>query len=195
MGPRSGGPSHHPDGPGPYDAIVPVYVVADDPGKLTFKVAADTAALGDPRLMLGGSEPLLKASATGAVKRRLHQRRFRELVVTAYGERCAVCRLHRAELLDAAHILEDRDERGKPEVPNGLSLCKIHHGTYDANMMGVAPDYRIHIRADVLEDVDGPMLRHGLQEIHGGVIEVPVRVELRPRREYLEARYAAFRAA
>jgi putative restriction endonuclease len=108
--------------------------------------------------MRGGAEAPLKAYATAAVKVRLHQHRFRELVVAAYGERCTVCRLHHAELLDAAHILEDRDVRGRPEVPNGLALCNIHHGAYDASIMGVAPDRRIHIRADILKEIDGPML-------------------------------------
>lgn len=31
-------------------------------------------------------------------------------------------------------------------------------------IMGMAPNRRIHIRRDILEEVDGPMLRHGLQE-------------------------------
>jgi len=182
-------------GPGRYEAIFPVYVVAAEPSRLTFKVAADATGVSDPWLMTGGSEPPLKAYATVAVKRRLHQPRFRELVVSAYRESCAVCRLHHPELLDAAHILEDRDERGKPEVANGLALCKIHHGAYDANIMGIDPDRRIHIREDVLDEIDGPMLRHGLQEMHGALIRVPGSADLKPRREYLEERFERFRAA
>lgn len=182
-------------GPSLYEAIAPVYVVGDDPTKLTFKIAADATSVGDPRLMAGGAEAPLKAYATTTVKYRLHQRQFRQLVVAAYGESCAVCRLHHAELLDAAHILEDRDERGKPEVPNGLALCGVHHGAYDANIMGIAPDQRIHIRKDILAEVDGPMLRHGLQEMHGSLISVPRRMELQPRVEYLEERFEHFRAA
>lgn len=182
-------------GPGLYEAIAPVYVVDDRPEKLTFNIAADATSLGNPSLMHGGGEAPLKAYATAVVKRRLHQHRFRELVVAAYRERCAVCRLAHVELLDAAHILEDRDERGKPEVPNGLALCGIHHGAYDANIMGIAPDSSIHIRADILDEVDGPMLLHGLQEMHGSRIHVPASTALQPRREYLEERFARFKAA
>ena len=182
-------------GPGLYDAVAPVYVVGDEPAKLTFKIAADATSVGDPRLMTGGGEAPLKAYATAAVKRRLHQHRFRELVVAAYGERCTVCRLRHPELLDAAHILEDRDERGKPEVPNGLSLCKIHHCAYDTVILGVDPDYRVHIRPSVLEETDGPMLLHGLQEMHGGLIQAPRRQEHLPNRDYLAERFAQFRAA
>jgi putative restriction endonuclease len=181
--------------PGLYDAIWPVYVVADDPANLTFQLAADAVGLGEPTLVTGGGEELTKRYATVAVKRRLHQHRFRELVVAAYKQSCTVCRLRHSVLLDAAHILEDRDQRGLPEVPNGLSICKIHHSAYDANILGIDPDYRVHIRHDVLKEVDGPMLLHGLQEMHGTMIHAPVRDGLKPRREFLAERFERFRAA
>lgn len=180
---------------GKYEAVFPVYIVDDDPNALTFKIAADASSIGDPRLMTGGAQAPLKAYATAVVKRRLHQHRFRELVVAAYGESCTVCSLRHPELLDAAHILDDKDVRGLPEVPNGLALCKIHHGAYDTNIMGIDSDLRIHIRQAVLEENDGPMLRHGLQEMHDTLIHVPTRDVLKPRREYLEERFARFRAA
>jgi putative restriction endonuclease len=84
--------------------------------------------------------------------------------------------------LDAAHILPDRDERGRPEIPNGLALRKIHHGAFDAALLGVAPDYRIRVRADVLAEIDGPM-------------DVPRAERLRPNRDYLAERFEKFRAA
>jgi putative restriction endonuclease len=138
---------------------------------------------------------IARAYATVAAKVRLHQRKFRELVVDAYADRCSVCSLHHPELLDAAHILPDRDERGKPEVPNGLALCKIHHGAFDSLILGISPDLRIAIRGDVLREKDGPMLRHGLQEMDGKRITVPKREVWRPRRDYLAERFAQFSAA
>jgi len=182
-------------GPGVYEAIAPVYVVGDDPARLTFKIEADASGLGDNTLMHGGAEAPLKAYATSIVKRRLHQHRFRELVVSAYSEKCSVCQIRHSILLDAAHILPDHDKRGLPEVPNGLALCKIHHSAYDANIMGIDPDRRIHIREDILDEADGPMLRHGLQEMNGLSIHVPDRAELKPNREYLGERFERFRAA
>jgi putative restriction endonuclease len=182
-------------GPGRYEAVSPVYVIGDEPSRLTFRIAADATGVGDPRLMQGGAEPPLKAYATAVVKRRLHQHRFRELVVAAYQESCTVCHLRHPELLDAAHILEDRDERGMPEVPNGLALCRIHHGAFDTNILGISPDLRIHIREDILAEVDGPMLKHGLQDMNGLLIQTPRAEVLRPKREYLEERFGRFRAA
>ena len=47
-------------------------------------------------------------------------------------------------------------------------------------ILGVRPDYIIRVRADVLEEVDGPMLRHGLQGLEGQRIVVPSRRVDRP---------------
>ena len=180
--------------PGLYEPIYPCYVVGDDPARLEFRLEADVlTAFPEER------EPVELEARRGyetyAAKRRLHQHRFRELVVGAYRERCSVCRLHHVELLDAAHILPDRDERGRPEIPNGLALCKIHHGAFDTNILGVSPDYRIAIRADVLEEIDGPMLQHGLKDMHGQIIVVPRAERLWPNPDYLAERFERFRAA
>ena len=76
--------------------------------------------------------------------------------------------LHHGSLLDAAHIVPDTEPAGIPTTPNGLALCKIHHAAYDQNMLGVSPDYKVSINREVLAEVDGPMLKHGLQEMRDG---------------------------
>jgi putative restriction endonuclease len=183
--------------PNLYDPIFPCYVVEDHPEELGFHIVADAA---NARIGPDVSSEYLNAAArreyaTTAAKVRLHQRRFRQLVLSAYRVRCAVCRLGHPELLDAAHILEDRDQRGRPEVPNGLSLCKIHHAAYDADILGVAPDYLVHVRRDVLEEHNGPMLQWGLQKMEGERIVLPRAASKRPYPGYLEERYARFQAA
>lgn len=178
--------------PGLYEAFYPTYVDADDPANLTFHLAVDTATVGSPTLFSGGSSEPLKAYATVTAKRRLHQRRFRELVLKVYGCRCTVCKFRKTPLLDAAHILEDRDERGLPVITNGLSLCRIHHGAYDLGILGISPDYRVRIREDVLREKDGPMLLHGLQEMDGVAIALPRSPANRPDREFLAERYRRF---
>ena len=179
-----------------YDAIFPSYVVGDRPEDLAFEIEADVEHVRIDVATAGAPEDAARRQyGTATVKTRLHQRRFRELVVAAYSKRCAVCHLGHVELLDAAHIVPDRDERGRPEVPNGLSMCKIHHGAYDAEILGVDADYRVHIRHDVLEERDGPMLLHGLQELHHVLIGLPRVVANRPNRDYLAERFARFRAA
>lgn len=95
-------------------------------------------------------------------------------------------------LLDAAHIVEDAEERGEPRVTNGLSLCTIHHRAYDQDLVGVAPDHRVHVARRLLDDDDGPMLDL-LKGFHGAAIDVPGPTRLRPDRERLEIRFARFR--
>jgi len=119
---------------------------------------------------------------------------FRARVLAAYESRCALCQLRHVELLDAAHIVPDGQPNGDPVVPNGLALCKIHHAAYDRNILGVRPDLVIEIRHDVLDEIDGPMLRHGLQEMNGLLLTVPSARRSQPDRLRLEQRYAQFRA-
>jgi putative restriction endonuclease len=180
---------------GIYEPVFPCYVAGDEPGLLTFFLMADAEGFIAPAAADPAASFPRKAYITREVKQRLHQRRFRSLVITAYRSQCAICRLRHAELLDAAHILPDRDERGNPEVPNGLSLCRIHHGAYDVGILGVDDGFRVHLRGDVLEEHDGPMLRHGLQELHGSTIALPRRPPDRPNPDYLAERFARFRAA
>jgi putative restriction endonuclease len=126
------------------------------------------------------------------VQRRTGQARFRESVLDAYASRCTLCRLRHRELLDAAHIVSYA-EGGTHLVTNGMSMCTIHHRAYDLDILGVRPDGVAEVRADVLEEVDGPMLRHGLQEVHGVRIHLPRSAALRPSAEGLERRYERFR--
>ena len=124
--------------------------------------------------------------------RRVHQPAFRAMVLRAYDTQCTVCHFKHAELLDAAHILGDKHERGEASVTNGMAMCKIHHAAYDRNFLGVTPDYEIRINSALLEEKDGPMLRYGLQEMHGQPLILPKRVTERPDRERLAERFAEF---
>jgi putative restriction endonuclease len=82
-----------------------------------------------------------------------------------------------------------------PEVPNGLALCRLHHGAFDTNLMGVRPDGVIEIAPRLLKERDGPTLEYGLKGFDGKLLHAPEDPGLRPRPEYLEERYEAFRRA
>ncbi len=100
--------------------------------------------------------------------------------------------LRHSDLLDAAHIQEDSGG-GRPIVTNGLALCKMHHAAYDRRILGITPDYEVRVNEEVLQEVDGPMLRHGIQEFHGQTLMVlPTRRVERPDRSLLDERYQAF---
>jgi putative restriction endonuclease len=181
--------------PGRYQAEWPAYVAYDDPGSLTFTVLVDTRVSfqgqGDHVAEDGREET--RRYITAAVQKRLHQRTFRQRVIAAYREHCAICRLRHQELLEAAHILPDGHPRGVPSIPNGIALCKLHHAAFDAHIIGVTPDYQIEVRSDVLVEEDGPMLLHGLQGFHGATLRTPRSEVLKPSRDFLAERYELFR--
>lgn len=177
--------------PGRYLAVWPVFVVNDSPADLAFQVSFDPGDhINVPELV--ADEDVRRAYALRLVKQRLHQVGFRERVLTAYERTCAVCRLRHDELLDAAHIIPDGRPRGDPVIPNGLSLCKLHHSAFDANIIGIRPDLTVAVRADVLSESDGPMLLHGLQQAHNRRISTPRSPQLQPGRDRLEERYEEF---
>jgi putative restriction endonuclease len=123
----------------------------------------------------------------------VHQPVFRARVMVAYARTCAICRLKHPELLDAAHIVGDSEVDGLASVNNGLALCKIHHAACDQNLVGISGDYRVHINGDLLLEVDGPMLKHGLQEMHGISLSLPDRAADLPSPERLDTRFETFR--
>jgi putative restriction endonuclease len=102
------------------------------------------------------------------VRQRLNQRGFRQGVLRAYPA---------------------------PVVPNGLALCKLHHAALDSYIIGVTPDLEVKLRLDVLEEIDGPMLLHGLQGFQGRRIHVPRPDHLKPNRDFPAERYDLFRRA
>ncbi len=180
--------------PGIFNAIFPVYLTAEEPEADQFVLA-----LTEGQRTVKPSSPVeetFRRYLIAETKRRLHQPVFASQVMLAYETRCAVCSLNHRELLDAAHIIPDNDPRGLPIVPNGLALCKIHHAAYDQNILGIRPDYVVEIHARLLDELDGPMLLHGLQEHHGKeLMRLPRRRADHPDPNRLMDRYAQFRAA
>lgn len=185
---------------GRYVAVWPVFIVEDFPQNLSFKVTSDDLNIVKNSLEHNdivretGSEAI-REYITRGVKYRLHQSGFRERVLHAYREQCSFCKLKHLELLDAAHIIPDSEPEGKPIVQNGIALCKLHHAAFDSNILGVRPDFIVEVRKDVLDEHDGPMLQHGLQELNNRKIILPSQDNLRPDKILLEKRYEEFRTA
>jgi len=108
--------------PGKYLAVWPVFIVGDMPERLTFRIAVDDMTyIGKMKTAVHGAGMIHDSDAearrayiTYGVRRRLHQRGFRERVLSAYKEQCALCRLRHRELLDAAHIIPDSEPGGSP---------------------------------------------------------------------------------
>ena len=178
--------------PGRYQAMAPTFIAGWDARGLKAQIAfgvADAATVQPP------ANAVERRYALRVVKQRLHQASFREAVVTAYNGRCALSGLPEPMLLDAAHIIPDGDERwGQPMVPNGIPLSKIHHAAFDAYLIGIDPDYRIHVSDRLMSQNDGPMLE-GLKLLHHNAFRLPSREQDRPDRDRLAMRFERFRGA
>ena len=178
--------------PGLYQAIIPTYISGWDANALKAQIVFGIQDQADYVAPESVSE---RRYALQTVKQRLHQASFREAVISAYNGRCALSGLPEQRLLDAAHIISDKDERlGQPVVPNGLPLSKIHHAAFDAHLIGIDPDYRLHVSERLLDLHDGPMLE-ALKQLDGGVLHLPKREKDYPDRDRLSLRYEQFKVA
>lgn len=185
--------------PGQYEAIWPVFIIADDPANLTFTVAVDNINIikeHDKDAKIHDyiyDEKDRRAYMTAEVRVRLHQHNFRLHVLDAYRNQCACCKLRHDELLDAAHIIPDPEPEGLPIVSNGIAMCKLHHAAFDNYIIGISPDYIIHVNDEILEEEDGPMLNYGLQRMDGNRLILPQETQQYPNPEKLGKRYELFK--
>lgn len=178
--------------PGNYEAFMPAFITGWDAISLKANVAFGA------QLQTGlyfAEDAAERRYALREVKQRLHQASFREAVIEAYRGRCALSGLPEPLLLDAAHIVADQDEHyGHPIVPNGIPLSKTHHAAFDAHLIGIDPDCRIHVSERLLQRRDGPMLE-ALKGLDGNRLHLPRRLRDQPDRERLAIRYDLFKAA
>jgi len=178
--------------PALYQAMIPAFVADWDRKRLRAEIvfgAPDEFAIAPPQT---ASE---RRYALRTVKQRLHQASFREAVMAAYRGRCAVSGLPEKRLLDAAHIISDKaEEYGQPVVPNGLPLSKIHHAAFDAHLIGIDPDYRLHVSERLLAQHDGRMLE-ALKQLDRQRLRLPPRSKDYPDKDRLAIRFDEFRTA
>lgn len=174
--------------PGIYKALIPSFVIGWDPSGLKARIAFNAEE--------EASVPETSAErryALRQVKQRLHQATFRQAVITAYQGRCAVSGLRESVLLDAAHIMADKHEKlGQPVIPNGIPLAKTHHAAFDAHLIGIDPNFKIHVSKRILEQKDGPTLE-ALKRLHANRMYLPTRGKDAPDRDRLAVRFDQFR--
>jgi putative restriction endonuclease len=172
-----------------YKPVYPAYIIGEEQQLHRFIVGFEVPRQEiDPIAQI----EIERSYAKREVEVRIHQPVFRQLVLSAYEMSCGICSLKHPELLDAAHVLPDKHPLGKAIVSNGIALCKIHHTAYDRNFIGITPDYKVKVRKDLMLEQDGPMLKHGIQEMNESQLFVPRSKHERPLRENLEIRFAEF---
>jgi putative restriction endonuclease len=179
---------------GKYLPVWPVYIVGDNKKELTFEVSIEQMNSSELLGRLPDLDALERKYTVVTTRHRLHQQRFRERILHAYREQCAMCKLRHSELLEAVHIIPDSEKGGDPEISNGIAMCKLHHTAFDRFLIGIRPDYIIEIRKDILNEKDGPVLQHGIIGLNNKKIEMPSRRHDYPDPNRLENRYKKFQA-
>ncbi len=151
--------------PAEYAIFAPVYVVGWDDERRRFLVdlseqrpgeivspARTTRQLRLPAIRTPDSpseiRELTRRYVVSNVQRRLYEARFRNAVLDAYDDHCAVCELHVRPLLDAAHVGPGRDPKPEINVSDGIALCATHHRAFDTGVLTFDRDYNVHVHVD-----------------------------------------------
>jgi putative restriction endonuclease len=177
-----------------YKAIFPCFIEGIDKQAMKCHVSVVSVFNADkefPSIRDSEAWRIERRYALRETKVRLHQAEFRERVLEAYGTRCAMTQLPVAQLLDAAHIMPDSHKLGVAEITNGLCLSRIHHRAFDANLIGVSPDYKIVV-SKLMAAKDGIILEGGLKALHGTDLVKPKSKRHWPDQDLLATRFVEF---
>jgi len=178
-----------------YSALYPAFLTDWDPERLETSIVFSMPKAQGQSLVFPKSE-IERRYRLAEVKQRIHQAEFREAVLDAYGNRCAITGLPVRDLLDASHIVPDGDEDwGQPVIPNGLPLTKVHHAAYDAKLIGIDADGVVHVSGRLMADCSDPGLAKVMTAMKGLRIRNPKLLEDRPDRERLAMRFEKYLAA
>ena len=113
-------------------------------------------------------------------------RRFREAVLDAYKNLCALCNLDiqvtgQPIILEAAHI-KWHSAGGPARVGNGIALCLLHHKLFDSGLFTVSSDLTVVVSASAT----GDSVEQWLNQHHGSKLAViPDRPDQRPEPMFL----------
>lgn len=144
-----------------------------------------------------GSANTVKDNIEASYSRRMtrtrnHQAWFSTRTKAAYQWKCAFSGLPVRELLVGAHIVPDA-EGGPPWVQNGICMSALHHPAFDSHLIGVDPDFQVHVSSRLHEQEDGDLLV-ALKDLDGTELRLPREQEDWPNRDFLKHRFMRFQS-
>ena len=184
--------------PARYEAIWPVWVedFREDEGRVLLSArereSVDASFVQEGQV-LTGQNIRERSYSLRMTKQRNHQAWFSSQIRSLYGYRCAFSNLPLSRLLVGAHIKPDKDG-GPASLKNGICMSTLHHAAFDAYLIGVDPDLRIHVSPRVIDVDDGPLLA-GLQGLDGATLRAPQEPRPQPDPALLEWCFDRFKAA
>ena len=126
-----------------------------------------------------------------AVKTRVNQSVFRQMILKTYENRCAISGIDLPELLVAGHIVpwaENEHERLNPE--NGLCLSNLYDRAYEKGLICVGTDYRLLLSRQLKDCISKTYYEGFFGKFSGKYITLPR--QYIPRKEFLEYRLSRF---
>ena len=129
------------------------------------------------------------------MRERMLMARFRVALLAAYRGACACSGLARPQLVDAVPIVQGESGDGL-DVTEGLCMSRLHHAAFDANLLGIDPDGRMHVseRLDARAREAGDPFSRQLMSLAGRRIAVPRTPRFHPNRDLLAVRFGQFEA-
>jgi putative restriction endonuclease len=153
---------------------------------LLTRIAAGPEIVADAEIETGVAAP--RQRAVIQTMRALRALDFRQRILDAYNNRCAVCEMQ-LRLLDAAHILPVAEPDSTDETANGVALCALHHRAYDRALITFDSEYRVHLNDENVTGLKAAGLDGKLSAFSDAlpeVISVPEEVTHRPRAVFVE---------
>lgn len=120
-----------------------------------------------------------------AVKTRVNQAFFRNVVTTNYGNKCAVSNIDLPELLVASHIIPwaaNESERLNPS--NGICLSPLYDKALDRGFITISDDYKIILSKELLKISDRETHEDFFARFENQQINLPDK--FLPKPEFLE---------
>lgn len=126
-----------------------------------------------------------------AVKVRVNQSVFRQMILKTYEGRCAISGIDLPELLVAGHIIpwaENEHERLNPE--NGLCLSNLYDKAYEKGLICIDTEYQLLLSKRLKEQYLKPYYENLFGIFEGKRITLPRKYL--PRKEFIEHRLNRF---
>jgi len=140
-----------------------------------------------PKWLLEGLEPKEGRDVVRAVKTRLDQRAFSNIVFKNYNSTCCITGLDISSVNRASHIIGWADPQGKKirlEPRNGLCLSATYDAAFDKHLISLDDDYRIILSKEIKDHYSSQSVQAYFRSKEGDAITLPD--SYLPKPEYLE---------
>ncbi|UQD55790.1 HNH endonuclease [Flavobacterium sp. K5-23] len=120
-----------------------------------------------------------------AVKTRVNQSVFRQMVLTNYTSKCAITGIDIPELLLASHIVpwsKNENERLNPE--NGICLSALYDKAFDKGLIGINQNYQVIISNGLKKKKETSFYQSHFASIENLKINEPLKYL--PKKEFLQ---------